>query len=402
MGTNSYVKPLKAFDPKKNLLVNEGFKLSNLHTDNDPFGDLEEDYMTEAGDDIGKEFCSMKTGSAIKAGVVPVENAHGKTIFLTGNKAGEVYLLQLENNELKKIMSTRISGSIIRTPAYADGVIYCTTREGNIFALKTGLEDKQTDIRRGIKPKVLWKHQMKKGILTQPVATGRILIIASLGGIFGYEAYYKNETDKAIGRPLWARSINGVVSTPRIDSGIIYIGSEDKHVYAFDYGGSKVNLVWSSAVSAQVRAQPCLTQKDNGVMVPTLDGFVYWLDRKTGKSRWWFIVKSAVYSSIVSTIIGGKEYFYFGADNGTFYCINDAGKKVWEFKTNARIRAEAVIQKDRIYFGSEDNNLYALDVKTGKEVFKYSTDGNINSAPLVMDDLVFFGSSDSFVHGVHL
>jgi outer membrane protein assembly factor BamB len=125
------------------------------------------------------------------------------------------------------------------------------------------------------------------------------------------------------------------------------------------------------------------------------------VDRRNGKYRWSYVTRSPIYSNIVATSIGNEDHFFFGADNGTFYCLNSLGKKVWTFQTNGKIRGEALVHGSRIYFGSEDNHLYCLNVRTGREVFKFATDGNINSRPLLVKDIIFFGSTDSFIHGVY-
>lgn len=403
MSNNPYVKPLKPFDPKKDLIVSESFKIDGASSKSDALSDLESEEIDEGlSSDAGKEYCNLKTGGSIPGGIRQIETNLYRTVLLVGNKRGELYLLTLEGNTLKPIMKTRIQGSIIRSPAYADGIIYCTTREGVVFAINTGLNNSTEDKKTALKPQMVWQQRMQKGILTEPIATGKILIITSLGGLYAYEAYYQDEATKSIGRPLWDMPIDGTVSTPRIHSGTIYIGSEDEHLYAFEYGGSKISLVWKYKANGAIRTTPCISQRGDNVVTASTDGSVYCLSKSGEKLRWIFIVKSPVYSNIISSIIGDQEFFYFGADNGIFYCLNKFGKKVWEFKTNGKIRTEAIISGNSIYFGCEDNNLYSLNAKTGSLNFKFSTDGNINGTPVIVDNLLFFGSTDSFVHGIHI
>jgi outer membrane protein assembly factor BamB len=403
MSNNPYVKPLKPFDPKKDLIVSESFKVDGASSKSDTLSDLEsEDIDEELSSDAGREYCSFKTGGSVLGGIKQIETALHRIVLLVGNKRGELYLLTPDNKSLKPIMKSRIQGSIIRTPAYADGIIYCTTREGVVFAINTGLNDATGDSEPSLKPQIIWQQRMQKGILTEPIATGKILIIATLGGLYAYEAYYQGESAKSVGRPLWEKPLDGTVSTPRIHSGTIYIGSEDEHLYAFEYGGSKISHVWKYKANDAIRAKPCISQKGDCVLAASIDGSVYCLSIGGDKLKWIFIVKSSVYSNIISRVIGDQEFFYFGADNGFFYCLNNFGKKVWEFKTNGKIRTEAVISGSAIYFGCEDNNLYSLNAKTGSLNFKFSTDGNINGSPVIVDNLLFFGSTDSFIHGVNI
>jgi len=380
--------------------VNEKFSVRGVSSKSDTLSDLEStDMDNDVNDDAGRESCSFKTGGAIKSGLVKVESKDNKTFLILSNKLGEIYLLAPEPNSLKPVLKFKISGSIIRTPEYANGVIYCTTREGFVYAIKTGLEE-GSDAKQ-LRPEILWQNRMDKGILTEPIATGKILIIATLSGIYAFEAYY-DQTTKAIGKQLWGYSINGIVSSPIIKSGIIYIGSEDRNLYALEYGGSKISTAWKYKANAVIRSKPFISLKGDYVLTASNDGSVYCLIRNSGKLRWIFIVKSPVYSGIVSAIVDNEELFYFGADNGRFYCINAFGKKIWEFKTNGKIRTEALIKGNAVYFGSEDNNFYALNTKSGKQIFKFSTDGNINSPPIILNDIIYFGSTDSFAYGLHI
>lgn len=400
MSQNPYVKPLNPFDPKKDLLVNEKFNLNKLNLSSDALSDLEsEDLNPEGSTDSGKERYSYKTGGSIRAGILKISTPQNKTLLLVSNKSGEIYLLSRVQDKLKPEMKFKINGSIIRTPVYVDGIIYCTTRQGVVYAINTGFADGDEKA-PAAKPEVLWQKKMKKSILTEPIATGKLLIVTSLEGIFGFEAYYQPGTPPSIGRPLWHKALGGVVSSPMLNSGIIYIGTEDKQILGLEYGGSKINPLWAYKANEAVRNKPAISQQGENILAASLDGSVYCLNAQSGKLKWIFLTQSPVYSTIVSSVIGGKEYFYIGADNGVFYCVNAFGKKVWQYKTNGKIRTEPIIEEGIIYFGSEDNHFYSLNIKNGKLIHKFRTDGNINGKPLLIDNVIFFGSTDTFVHGI--
>lgn len=398
---NRYIKQLRPFNVKEDLVVNEKFRPQGTYSGSDTLSDLEYDEMDMSGGDSGKEFCSYKTGGGILSGIVNCETNLGRGVILTGNKNGEIYMLTPDQNSLKPVVKLRIQGSIVRTPCYSNGIIYCVTREGMLYAIHTGL-GKGQEKKAGFKPQVVWKQKADKGILTEPIATGKMLIVATLGGIYGYEAYFQDENNKAIGKRLWGTPVNGTVSSPGMQGGNIYIGTEDNYLIAFDYGGNNISKSWAHKTSGPVRSKPFVTADEKDVLFTTIDGFLYCVNRRKGKYRWNYVIKSPCYSSIVSAEIGGKEYFFFGADNGVFFCISRDGKKVWDFRTNGKIRTEALISGQRIFFGSEDNNFYCLNIRNGELLFKFSTDGNINSMPSILDNVIYFGSTDSFIHGVYI
>jgi outer membrane protein assembly factor BamB len=137
------------------------------------------------------------------------------------------------------------------------------------------------------------------------------------------------------------------------------------------------------------------------VVAASIGGTVYFMDRNNGKIIWIFAAQSPIFSNIVSAVANNNESFYFGADNGIFYCITAAGQEKWRFKTNGKIRGEALIHNSTIYFGSYDNHLYALDLASGKLKFKYATEGYIEGKPIIMDNSLYFGSGDSFLYNLH-
>ncbi len=109
-----------------------------------------------------------------------------------------------------------------------------------------------------------------------------------------------------------------------------------------------------------------------------------------------FLAKAPVYRSVVSAVLDNDEFYFVGADNGYVFCLNSQGREVWKYKTNGKVRSDALFHDGVVYFGSEDNNLYALNARNGNLLFKFSTDGNINGTPVIEDNQLFFGSTDSF------
>ena len=71
-----------------------------------------------------------------------------------------------------------------------------------------------------------------------------------------------------------------IISSPTVVNGVVYVGSDDKSVYAFDAGTGA--LVWSFAMSGMVRSSPAVA---NGVVyAASQNGTVYALRAGTGRS----------------------------------------------------------------------------------------------------------------------
>lgn len=399
MTSNPDVKPLKGFDPKTDLTVDESFARFMKAGDDMPGEEVDELAPEAPGGNCGKECGTLRTGGAIHSGFTKIEMNSGRAVFAATNLKGEIFFFEPAAEGLKVSGKIMLQGSLYSPPVYNDGIIYCVAREGGAFAVDTGLKGAQVEPEL-LSGRVIWQKRTKKGIFTEPVATGKVLLVTPLDGIYAFDAF--NGPDRKIGEVLWGVSINGTVSTPAVQSGMLFIGSEEKKLMGFDYGGSKLKKTWEYDLSGACRSKPFVSEKSRQVVAGTVDGFVYSVARETGTYKWNFVVKAPVLSTVAGCEIGGEERLFFGADNGFFYSLDPEGKKIWEFRTNGKIRTEALVHEGRVYFGSEDNSFYSLDLKSGKQVFAFRSDGNIYGKPLVHEGRVYFGSTDGFIHSLYI
>jgi hypothetical protein len=103
-----------------------------------------------------------------------------------------------------------------------------------------------------------------------------------------------------------------------------------------------------------------------------------------------------------SPYFDGAQYFYFGADNGTFYQVDaNNGAIDGTFHTNGPIRSNPIVGSDNdVYFGSDDGCLYGLDTDTLTLLpgFPIVTGGEIRTLnwaqPDVGPPLIYFYSND--------
>lgn len=106
---------------------------------------------------------------------------------------------------------------------------------------------------------------------------------------------------------------NGVLSSPAVANGAVYVGSEDHNVYA--------------------------------------------LNATTGTELWSFPTSSGVYSS--PAVANGMVYV--GSENGTIYALNaTSGAQLWSFATGNVIYSSPAVSNGFVYVGSGDDNVYAF------------------------------------------
>ena len=77
-------------------------------------------------------------------------------------------------------------------------------------------------------------------------------------------------------------AIHGSVPGVDPDAGVVYVGSDDDHVYALDTDTGEE--LWSSDVGGNVIGS--LTVTSRSVLVGSYDTHLYALDKRTGVTRW--------------------------------------------------------------------------------------------------------------------
>ena len=136
-------------------------------------------------------------------------------------------------------------------------------------------------------------------------------------------------TQDAVATILWQSATNGAVqSSPDLANGLLYVGSNDGGLYAFD--ATTGQLAWKALTGGVVISSPDVA---NGlVYVGSGDGKLYAFDAVTGQAVWVFATSAAITSS--PDVVGGLVYI--GSDDGAVYALDAlTGKMVWKALTGA-------------------------------------------------------------------
>ena len=143
------------------------------------------------------------------------------------------------------------------------------------------------------------------------------------------------------------------------------------------------------------------------VYAPSLTGYLYCLDRQTGKEIW-------KYRSIDSP--DPKEFapgfkaaplvtetaIYLGDEDGVIHAVNRAtGAKQWTFSTDAEIAGGAAMFENRLIVGSHDSFLYCLN-PDGSLEWKFATEDRINCAAAIADDATFVTGCDNHLRVIDI
>jgi outer membrane protein assembly factor BamB len=153
----------------------------------------------------------------------------------------------------------------------------------------------------------------------------------------------------------WKFAAGGsVISSPTVVDGVVYVGSQDKNVYAI--GALSGHLIWKYTTGGSIEDSPAVA---NGkVYVESDNGYVYCLNAQTGSLNW-------------KTFIDSNLPFTYA---------------------NLLLTSSPVVSNGMVYIGSLDDYLYALNANTGTVVWKTSACGPIECSPAYADGAVFFTS----------
>ena len=191
---------------------------------------------------------------------------------------------------------------------------------------------------------------------------------------------------------LWSLKIGGAVrSSPVVDEGLVFVGSDDFKLYCLDQNSGAV--VWSFTTEGAIESSSAVFE--GLVFVGSNDGKLYCLDKASGSFRWSYRTMGRVSSS--PAVYGYRVVF--GSENQRVYCLNaQDGTLVWSYRTEGPIHSSPAIADNRVFVGSSDGKVYCLDLVTGSPIWSFFIGASIRSSPMVSDGKVYVGASDGKIY----
>lgn len=226
--------------------------------------------------------------------------------------------------------------------------------------------------------------------------------VATTGVMFGFNAQhtganpYENILSAAtVGKlaPTWTIRIGGLLeSSPAVANGLIYIGSAEGKLYAFDIATS--NAKWTASTNGHIiQSSPAIA---NGlVYIGSTDGKLYAFDAFSGQPKWAAHTGGLIESS--PTLVNGLAYI--GSTDGRLYAFNAlSGHQQWSTSIGSAILSSPAVANGLVYIGATDGKLYAFDALSGQK--KWAASGTPGeyvtfSTPAVANGVVYVSSQDN-------
>ncbi len=186
-----------------------------------------------------------------------------------------------------------------------------------------------------------------------------------------------------------------VVSSPAVAEGKVFVGSDDRKVYAFDAATGAVQ--WTVSTGRMVRSGPAY---DGGtVFVGSVDSKFYAINASTGAVKWTVTTDGSI--SYHPTVANGTVYV--GTKTGaTLYAIDEAtGAVKWtSHPSYANSWSSPAVAGGVVYMGWDDSKLYAFDAATGGTKWSTTLGAMVRCAPSVANGVVYVGADDGKLYAL--
>src|SRR5215831_12611656 len=237
---------------------------------------------------------------------------------------------------------------------------------------------------------------------------------------------YDTAGPRQLGGVKWAfKAGGGIVTSPAVADGVVYIGAMDGHMYAIDEQTGKEK--WNFKSRMPIASSAAIA---NGTLYfASSAGSLAAIDIATGKPKWTlpteyerkFEAKNLHgYPSAAQTIPDAWDIFtsspavangkvYFGSGDGNVYAADaQTGTLLWKFATKDVVHASPAVVNGVVYIGSWDSHFYAIDAETGMEKWSLLTGEDptthnqvgFQSSPAVVDGTVYVGCRDAHVYAI--
>ncbi|MCK5689974.1 PQQ-like beta-propeller repeat protein [Myxococcota bacterium] len=224
-----------------------------------------------------------------------------------------------------------------------------------------------------VKPVIKLPEQpLDVGDFSYSSATIDSLGVIYLGNLDGYLYAIRSQD----GMMLWRfKAESAVTSSPLVDRDMVYVGSNDGNLYALKLkmtigeAGSKNagqvvelkgQMAWKFHTQDWVNSSPRL---HNGTLyIGGNDRHIYALDPIKGKPKWKFETEGPEIS--IPVVYKNLIFGAGGSGDGSVYALDSAnGELFWKYKTEGKIESDPVIEGDTLYISSADGFLYAFKIK---------------------------------------
>jgi len=241
--------------------------------------------------------------------------------------------------------------------------------------------------------KVRWQRRLGTLAASSPAASGASVYATLL-----------QHGEGPHGRVISVRQLDGSIrwvrdlpsrteSSPLLDRGKLYFGSESGTVYALSAHHGRV--LWTYHAAGAVKASPTL--REGKLYFGDYAGRVQAIREDTGQRVWLAGTGKGLLSggNFYSTAAASYGRVFLGNTDGRVYAFDArTGKLAWAKQTGAYVYSSPAVNDTpglgpTVYVGSYDGTFYALSAYSGAVRWKYHAGGKISGSPAILGGIVY-------------
>jgi len=191
-----------------------------------------------------------------------VSQASGIGVVWAGSQDGTIYVIDTDSG---KVTHTYPAGGAVNSaPLSVLGSAYFGTSKGILYAL-------EFDSIAGSPVSLSWKFKADGAIAGTPVASGDAFFTATTSGTV-YQVQAGSDITNQPGTALWSSPVGPLQTGPTFDNNMLYVGSDDGHLYALD-PAQQGKVSWTFPAGGAIKGQ--ILAKNNLVYFGSLNHQVY-------------------------------------------------------------------------------------------------------------------------------
>jgi outer membrane protein assembly factor BamB/tRNA A-37 threonylcarbamoyl transferase component Bud32 len=372
---------------------------------------LEAAIMRAVEYDIDKRFSSIDEfrkaiAAATRVGSVRLQQVSSFT-----------YSTATETGDIEDIWRFACEDEVRSSPTVTEEILYIGSYDNNLYALNTATGEfvwkfpteggigsrpclHEEQVLFGSGDRILRSINARTGRLEWTCPTqGRIWSSprVEFGHVFfGSDDHHLYAVSVQTGRIAWKVEMGGPVrSTVEVgEDDILYFGCEDGSILALDIRGE---VKWRQRARRAVTSTPAVDRTDGLLFVGSVDWNVYAFDARTGWAVWRYRTSGPVISS---PALANGVVFIGSADKHLYALDARSGRVLWKYETEGQVTSSPAYANGAVYFGGIDSYVYSLDAETGELRWRFKTGGAVPSSPQVYGDVVYIGSTDRHVYAI--
>lgn len=289
--------------------------------------------------------------------------------------AGQIVSLRAADGQL--FWRADIGGEFSASPAADDRGVYIASETGVVQGKAPQAAGALRALGResGV---TLWMHTLPFPLRGALAINEQTLF----GGSSDGRVYALN---KKSGEILWVKHFNTPFSSlPTVSKTNLLIGNDDGTLLCLDQATGKT--LWRYRTRGPVRGRPSVTQ--GVVYFGSADGYVYAVDEQSGQFRW----RTRTGAGVQAVAVTEGGVLVASLDNFVYFLTLARGGRLWKKQLAGRIAAQPLAAADGALFTplSGDTGVI-LDLRDGKQLnsIPIGEDNTTAASPIVVKDVLF-------------